>query len=223
MKELSDRLVELIAQCTGVRPEPSTPERERLAEVLRALSTTVVDPGFEIAESLVRDLEVALQRVDGYASGSRFAPMGGTGPTFPMGTHPVLGCANPLAPPMAVDLVGDRIVGCVTYNVTAEGLPGSVYGGFLAAAFDAVLGFRAALEGTPCSAVSINTAIKAPTPLHVPVTYEASLRGVDGRKLYVDATLSTHEGVLTATADAVFLAVDMDKVASTKRAAGACA
>ncbi|HEX5095961.1 MAG TPA: PaaI family thioesterase, partial [Acidimicrobiia bacterium] len=66
-------------------------------------------------------------------------------------------------------------------------------------------------------------AIKAPTPLHVPVTYEASLRAVDGRKLHVDATLSTAEGVLTATADAVFLAVDMEKVASTKRAAEAWA
>jgi|GEM_PF-288403 hypothetical protein len=216
MTELSADLARLVTERTGVFPAPSSLERERASIALRRLIAAVVDSECEISDALVQQLEVSVAKLGTEHSGSRFGiTEGGAVPEFPMGTHPVIGMANPIAPPMLVDLEGEIVVGRTMYNAAYEGLPGSVYGGFLTAAFDAVLGIRAALEGTPCSAVSLNTRIKAPTPLHTTVTYQATLRAVDDRKLFVEGTLSTAEGEITAEVDGVFLAVNRDKVSTS--------
>ena len=61
----------------------------------------------------------------------------------------MIGRANPLAPPIALELDDDRIVGRVTFGAAYEGPPGCVHGGYVAAAFDEVLGATQSLSGAP--------------------------------------------------------------------------
>ncbi len=62
---------------------------------------------------------------------------------------PLIGIANPLAPPIRLAVLGNKVEGRVTFGVAYEGPPGHVHGGFLAAAFDEVLGMAQSLTGNP--------------------------------------------------------------------------
>jgi hypothetical protein len=214
MNELSRALTRQILDRTGVYPMRSNPRQVRVATALRRLVDAAVDPALDRSDDLAERLEAVVAQLPARATASRFGRrrVESCVPSFPMGTHPVIGEANPLAPPLQVDLIDDDVVGEACYGAAFEGLPGSVYGGFIAATFDAVLGIRAALEGTPCSATSLATRFLEPTPLHVPLTYRIWLRAVDGRKLFVEGALATPSGTVTAEADAVFLAIGVGDV-----------
>lgn len=51
-----------------------------------------------------------------------------------------MGSSHPLAPPIGLRGAGGYVVGEVTYGTQFEGPPGCVHGGFIAAAFDDILG-----------------------------------------------------------------------------------
>jgi hypothetical protein len=54
---------------------------------------------------------------------------------------PIIGRANPIAPPVAMREEGGRVVGTARFGSAYEGPPGCVHGGWVAAAFDELLGF----------------------------------------------------------------------------------
>ena len=62
---------------------------------------------------------------------------------------PFIGLANPLSPPMYLDYTADRVAGRVTFGSAYEGPPGCVHGGYVAAAFDELLGATQSLSGDP--------------------------------------------------------------------------
>ncbi len=50
---------------------------------------------------------------------------------------------------MHIDAVDGRIVGSVTFTAAYEGPPGCVHGGYVAAAFDELLGVTQSLAAAP--------------------------------------------------------------------------
>ncbi len=123
---------------------------------------------------------------------------------------PVVGRANPLAPPLEPAVAGDRVTARAVFGSAYEGPPGCVHGGFLAAAFDEVLGLVQALTGQPGMTARLEVRYRMPTPLHVPLHFEAQVLAVQGRKITTRATCHAGEG-LTAEADGLFVTVDQEK------------
>src|SRR5207344_3524015 len=79
---------------------------------------------------------------------------------------PVLGRANPLAPPVDMDVYEDEVRGTVAWGAAYEGPPGCVHGGHIAAAFDEVLGMTQSITGTPGMTGYLTIRYRSPTPLH---------------------------------------------------------
>ena len=102
-------------------------------------------------------------------------------------------------------------VGWATFGEQYEGPPGKVHGGFVAAAFDDVLGMAQSLGGRPGMTGRLTIRYRAPHPLHTRIRYEAKLESVDGRKTLV--TGASYDGeTLLAEAEGLFIAVDFTKL-----------
>jgi acyl-coenzyme A thioesterase PaaI-like protein len=126
-------------------------------------------------------------------------------------TSPVIGFANPVAPPVEVWAVegheGWREVrGRVTYGYAYEGPPTCVHGGVIAELFDELLGMSNILVGSGAMTGTLTIRYRRPTPLLAPLELAARHTGKDGRKVYAWGGIY-HQGELTAEADGVFIEV----------------
>ncbi len=124
---------------------------------------------------------------------------------------PLIGLANPLAPPMAITKTGPSTgVGRVTFGSAYEGPPGHVHGGFIAAAFDEVLGFAQSLSGRPGMTGTLIVRYRRPTPLHTELCFTAQFVRSEGRKLYTEGRL--HAGdMLCAEAEGIFVSLERER------------
>src|SRR4029079_6357319 len=123
----------------------------------------------EVIEAVADDVEQAAERFGGYTSKymyEGFAEAANAGEPFGFFDHsPMLGKANPLAPPIRLWLEGDRILGTAPFGPAYEGPPGCWHGGYVAAAFDEVLGSTQSLSGAPGMTGRLTVNYRSPTPL----------------------------------------------------------
>ncbi|MCP4006253.1 MAG: PaaI family thioesterase [bacterium] len=120
---------------------------------------------------------------------------------------PMIGLANPLAPPLRIFETGERTAEALgTFGSAYEGPPGSLHGGFVAAAFDEVLGFVQSLSGSPGFTGTLTVRYRSPTPLHTELRFKAEYLRMEGRKIYTEAQLFG-EGVLCAEAEGLFISM----------------
>lgn len=122
---------------------------------------------------------------------------------------PFIGLANPMSPPMRLRHQGDRVVCDVQFGAAYEGPPGCVHGGYVAGAFDELLGAAQSLSGTQGMTAHLGVDYRRPTPLHVPLRMEAWLHRSEGRKIWARGTLHA-EGELRAEAEGLFVAFAPD-------------
>lgn len=181
----------------------STATRGAIAEVL---STTAEKSVIEDAADLV---ERAVALLAGRPHGRQYeGPAEGSLRTANSSVDhsPFVGGMNPLAPPITVRVVDDRVVGTVVFGSPYEGPPGCVHGGFIAAGFDEVLGFVQALNRSPGMTGQLDVSYRSPTPLWRELRYEGWVVRVDGRKIYTAATLSDGP-TLCAEATGLFISM----------------
>ena len=124
---------------------------------------------------------------------------------------PLIGAINPLAVPMRViselDDSGDmNAIGRVSFGAAYEGPPGCVHGGFIAAAFDEVLGVAQSLSGNPGMTVNLSVDYRSPTPLEQPLVFRGRIKYIDGRKILTTGTLH-HGEILCAEASGLFISM----------------
>lgn len=186
-------------------------QKRRLAAAMRLVIERLVPsnaPAEELraaADGLERYAEALrahprLLRVHGHAES---ATAGDVGMFFDQ--SPLIGLANPLAPPVTIGRTGDTTAAAtVTFGSAYEGPPGHVHGGFVAAAFDEVLGYTQSLSGAPGMTGTLTVRYRKPTPLHKELLFEASLVRVEGRKIFTQASVRA-EGILTAEAEGIFV------------------
>ena len=118
---------------------------------------------------------------------------------------PLIGLANPLSPPVRVVKTGERSAeGRATFGTAYEGPPGCVHGGFVAAAFDEVLGFVQSLSGAGGFTGTLTVRYRVPTPLHVELRFEAAIDRIEGRKIFASGRLFAGE-TLCAEAEGIFI------------------
>jgi acyl-coenzyme A thioesterase PaaI-like protein len=94
-----------------------------------------------------------------------------------------------------------------TFTAAHTGPPDSVHGGYVAGAFDEVLGWACAKSGNPAVTGKLTVRYRRATPLDVPVEFRAAWPRVAGKRVHVHATL-TAAGDVTAEADGLFVLVD---------------
>jgi acyl-coenzyme A thioesterase PaaI-like protein len=193
-------------------------EKRRLADAMRLVIERLVPsnaPTEELraaAEGLERYAEALrahprLLKVHGH---SESANAGNVGAFFDQ--SPLIGLANPLAPPITVGRNGDRkAIASVQFGSAYEGPPGSVHGGFVAAAFDEVLGFVQSLSGNPGMTGTLTIRYRKPTPLHEELIFEGELLRIEGRKIFTEGTVSA-DGVVTAEAEGIFISVPHERI-----------
>ena len=64
-----------------------------------------------------------------------------------------------------------------------------MHGGYVAAAFDEVLGFANSLSGTPGMTGTLTVRYRRPTPLHTELRFEGRYERSEGRKIFTDGQL----------------------------------
>lgn len=124
---------------------------------------------------------------------------------------PLIGHSNPMAPPMALHVENDTVRGTVTFGAAYEGPPGHLHGGFVAAAFDEVLGFAQSMTGHPGMTGTLVVRYRRPTPLHTELRLEARVVRVEGRKIFTEGRMFAGD-VLTAEAEGIFVSIDFSRM-----------
>lgn len=132
-------------------------------------------------------------------------------------TSPMVGPANPVAPPVRFRVEGDRLVGEAVFTNVYEGPPGHVHGGVTAAAFDELLGSVQSSGDNPGMTGRLTVTYRAPTPLDVPIRFVGWLDRIDGRKIFTRGYSETDgpDGpVRCAEAEGLFVSVDFERMRS---------
>lgn len=190
--------------------------RSDFADEVRALIGELLSTSTAIA-----DIRAALQHVSNAVAllGQREHDENFAGPSEAalvafgsfLDRSPLIGAINPLAVPMRIsselDDSGEMIaIGRVRFGAAYEGPPGCVHGGFIAAAFDEVLGVAQSLSGNPGMTVNLSIDYRSPTPLDQPVVFRGRIKNIDGRKISTTGTLH-HGDTLCAEASGLFISM----------------
>lgn len=118
----------------------------------------------------------------------------------------ISGRSNPLAAPVQWVMDDDGLTrGWATYSAAYEGPAGSLHGGFVAAAFDDLLGSAQTASGSAGYTGTLTVRMVRPTPLHRRIDYAAGVDRVEGRKIWVWGTADC-DGVRLAEAEILFIA-----------------
>ncbi len=193
--------------------------RRRLADAMRRVIERLLTsdaPEAELGAAAER-LEEYAERLAGHPRRERYLGFAETAVADPDaeitppegGGHfdfsPLIGRSNPLAPPieMSSDEAG-TVHGVAVFGTAYEGPPGCVHGGYIAAAFDEVLGYAETFSGQPGMTGTLTTRYRTPTPLHTELRFTAKLDRVEGRKIFCSGTLHAGDR-LCAEANAIFV------------------
>jgi acyl-coenzyme A thioesterase PaaI-like protein len=131
----------------------------------------------------------------------------------PFDLSPLMGRANPLAPPLRLEVHGDHVTGTVTFDRGYEGPPGCVHGGMVAAAFDELLGLVQMMAGNPGMTGRLVVHYRSPTPLETELQLRGTIERTEGRKTTCVGQIFAGDR-LCAEAEGLFVAVDPARFAA---------
>jgi hypothetical protein len=205
---------------------PNTPgvwqQKRRLSAAMRRVIERLVT-----TEAPEDELRIAAERLERYAERLATRPQnfvtwgnpevstaGSVGGFFDL--SPLIGQANPLAPPIRLWVDGERVRGTATFGWAYQGPPAHLHGGFVAALFDEALGMAQSLSGNPGMTGTLTVRYRRPTPLYRELTIEAWVDRVEGRKIFTSSRLHC-EGTLLAEAEGIFISVDLSAMQKVVR------
>jgi acyl-coenzyme A thioesterase PaaI-like protein len=188
----------------------------RLAEAIRRISGVAVGRPISneqliAAAETLESVATTLESVAEPRKRPRLQPTPDVDPRQLFPTSPVIGVANPIAPPAYVWAVEGEdglreIRGRVTFDYPYEGPPTCVHGGVIAELFDELLGSANIIAGKAGMTGTLTIRYRRPTPLLTPLDLVARYTGSERRKSFAWAGIY-HEGELTAEADGIFIAM----------------
>ncbi|HLM95213.1 MAG TPA: PaaI family thioesterase [Acidimicrobiales bacterium] len=195
----------------GAESAATAPEdvRFELADQLRRITSAMVglpiaDTDISAAAAAVKGVADGLERVAGPGRRLRAQPDPAGHPQEFFPTSPVIGFANPVAPPVVVEAVDGELRGTAYFDYQYEGPPTCVHGGVIAMVFDEMLGAANIMAGSPGMTGTLTIRYRRPTPLRTPLRLEARFMERDGRKIRTYGAIF-HEQTLTAEAEGIFI------------------
>lgn len=192
--------------------------RIRLAAALRILITDsfLSTAPNENIDAAIHHIEAAIQEMS--AEGT---PGSAAAESQFSDRSPFYGAMNPISMPMVMSQdpsVGEfgAVIGVGTFTEPYEGPPGHIHGGFIAAAFDEVLGMAQSLTGRPGMTGTLSIKYRAPTPLNTPIVYKGWVDRVEGRKIFTKGQ-SFNGDTLCAEAEVLFLSMPPEMMDMLKK------
>jgi acyl-coenzyme A thioesterase PaaI-like protein len=194
-------------------PDPegyATPERAELAAAIRSLIDTVMsveDVDASTLHAVAQEVETLTLRLGpGRDEGAGYRPRS-HGDYLPR--SPIVGEASPLSPRLDWETVtrADGSPGVEargTFGAAYEGPPGFVHGGWVACAFDEVLGIANIASGNPGMTARLIVHYRKPTPLFRELRVLAWVDRVEGRRVMSRAEIYDGD-TLTAAAEGLFV------------------
>jgi acyl-coenzyme A thioesterase PaaI-like protein len=174
-------------------------ETKRLAHLVALLDADDLDDA-EV-EVITKAVGVA---ADAVADLPALAGLAGEGPDGALEERsPFSGRSNPLAPPMTI-VPGEITTATATWTAEYEGPKDTLHGGFVAAAFDDLLGVAQMASGTAGFTGTLTVKMRRPTPLDTLIEYEAGVIEQRGRKIVCWGTARAN-GELVAEAECLFV------------------
>ncbi len=188
----------------------ATPERAELAAALRLIIDTVMSTEDVEAETL-HEVAVEVGRLSARLGPPRDAGSGYTprdhGDYLPR--SPIVGEASPLSPRLDWEIVTrddgtPAVEARGTFGAAYEGPPSFVHGGWIACAFDEVLGIANIAAGNPGMTARLIVHYRRPTPLFRPLRLRAWVDRLEGRRIMSRAEMYDGD-TLTAEAEGLFV------------------
>jgi len=213
-----------VSQAEPSPPESFSEEQERawatlVSTLRRVIAQTVqLDGGvadYVEANEKAEALEARLAEFSGGKPVPRFRmPMDKEHPTEMLPYSAISGKLNPLAPPVSLRCEGERLVAEVSLGGPYEGGLGFVHGGMVAMIWDQVLALTLVAVDHGGPTVELTVRYRAPTPINVPLRFEAWLERDEGRKAFLKGQCFAGETLLSE-ASGVFV-----RIASMSREKG---
>jgi len=211
-------------------PEQMTERRiamRQVAESMRSIIDRLVATAAptELIVEMVDQLADIAAQLEGWPHGTLYegfaeAANAGADPHAMFEHSPFIGRANPLAPPILLAEVDGRVEGKVHFGSAYEGPPGCVHGGYIAGAFDELLGATQSLSGNPGMTARLTVNYRSPTPLLRDLRMVGALTRVDGRKIFTNGWLycTDDDGSerLCAESEGLFISMDFARFAALK-------
>lgn len=175
----------------------------RAGVAMRALNQALVGSTApdDVLDGVTAEVERLVERLAPHARQSRYeqaeAISSGT-----FANHPMIGPANPCAPPITLHRNENGLVGDVRFGTPQEGPPGCAYGGYLAAGFDAILLMTAGAAGVGGPTRSLTVRYRKPTPLQAPLQYVGHVSEVAERSTHVRGALVGADGTVYVEGEA---------------------
>ena len=200
-----------------------------LTDAVRRLNLAVIDhliPDAR-AEELLADIDRLCRSIDGphRARYYELEPSAGDQERHTVFANysPVSGRLHPLALPLEVTHVVDpdgtkAVEGRARIGSLFEGPPHSLHGGFVASLFDELLGHAVYGHRLPALTAQLTIRYRALTPLNQDLVLHGHLKHERGRRWIARATCQAGE-TLTAEAEGLFMAVDLEAVGFSARPA----
>jgi acyl-coenzyme A thioesterase PaaI-like protein len=185
------------------------PRFEVSAQLRRLLSAVVgrLVPERELSEAagVLRELADRLEEAAGPGRRPRPEPDPTRHPQDFFPTSPVIGFANPVAPPVMVETDGEGgLRGSAWFDYQYEGPPTCVHGGVIALVFDELLGAANIAAGCPGMTGTLTIRYRRPTPLRTDLRLEARCTGRQGRKITTRGAILLGDELL-AEAEGLFI------------------
>ena len=117
--------------------------------------------------------------------------------------NPVVGSANPIAPPVDFEVRDGEVHATVTLGQVYEGPPGYVHGGILSLLLDQSLGYAGVVAGRGGMTRSLHVTYRRPTPLDTPLEIWSAFDTVEDRDIINRGTI-TANGNVTVEAHGIF-------------------
>jgi hypothetical protein len=171
---------------------------------VRALTRALVGSAApdDVLDGVTAEVSRLVERLAPFARESRYEQAERISGSGTFANHPMIGPANPCAPPIVLRRGEDGLVGDVRFGTPQEGPPGCVYGGYLAAGFDAILLMTAGAAGVGGPTRSLSVRYRRPTPLQAPLQYVGRVSEVSERSTHVRGAVVGEDGTVYVEGEA---------------------
>jgi acyl-coenzyme A thioesterase PaaI-like protein len=189
--------------------------RYAIADELRLINTLLVaspedDATLAGAVEALAQVRARLEESAGPGRRPRIHPDPNGPPQDYFPTSPVIGFANPIAPPVKIDHTPGGLEGRVFFDYQYEGPPGCVHGGVIALVFDELLGATNISQRAPGMTGTLTVKYRKPTPIRTELRVVGRFDRRDGRKIYTWGGMYNGEE-LTAEAEGIFIELAADR------------
>ncbi len=184
-----------------LKPVEAPPELERFANAVRRLQDLAVstNPDSAAWTTASEQIEKVCASLEGFAVPDGHAPAGRA--------IELPGLGHPLMPPWTIsEFDGDGVVMEGHFSRFHVGGNMAVHGGVIPLFYDWHFGMIVSAAGRPISRTAyLHVEYRAVTPIDTPLISRGRIERIDGRKAFITATMTDHDGTVLSEANGLMI------------------